>query len=378
MNARQNPLIKIESFLQNIVEKPFRAFRTSLEPPEVLAQLERAMEERLVLAGDGRLLAPIIYDIHLSPDDYQRLQSGFALFRNDWQQHLIRFASQRPQPYVFKANPILTLVPDTTLRPREIRIITDIGGIIPEIFAQLERAMEANLDRSKGRKTAPTTYEIYLSIPDHQQLQPNFDSLKNDWVRDLLKFAIENDYVLSSMPVLLLHSKSKLSPGMVEVEARMAIPGGQGINETAALTREQLEQLQQAAANATAGGSGTHHPSIHGTPAATNPSGSFIGTSIPAARLTISQPRANSQVYHIQKPAINIGRQLDNDIIVEDKRVSRHHAQIKYQNDGQFHLFDLGSTNGITINNIPNHRQHTLRTGDHFTIGNYDFYFEKR
>jgi hypothetical protein len=240
--------------------------------------------------------------------------------------------------------------------------------------------METNLDRSKGRQMAPTTYEIYLSIPDHQQLQPNFDILKNDWARDLVKFASEKDYVLSSMPVLLLHAKSKLNPGMVEVEARMAIPGGQGINETAALSREQLEQLQRqqaAASNPSASGIGTLHPPSRGE-ATTNPSSSFIGTSMPPARLTIRQPRAGQQVYHIQKRAINIGRQLDNDIIVEDKRVSRHHAQIKYQNDGQFHLFDLGSTNGITINNIPSQRQHILRTGDHFTIGNYDFYFEKR
>jgi len=83
-------------------------------------------------------------------------------------------------------------------------------------------------------------------------------------------------------------------------------------------------------------------------------------------------------VYQIEKPAINIGRQLDNDIIVEDKRVSRYHAQIKYQPDGQFIIFDLGSTNGITVNGTPHLRQHTLRNGDLFTIGSYDFHFERR
>src|SRR5215469_2154871 len=182
MKARQNPLFKIESFLQNMVEKPFKVFFPSpIEPPEVLAQLEHAMEDRLVLAGDGRLLAPIIYDIHLSNDDYQRLQPSFALLRNDWQQHLIRFAEQRERPYVLKAKPVLTLVPDTALRLREIKIVTDLGGVVPEVLAQLERAMEANLDRSvKGRQTAPTTYDIHLSIDDYQQLNPSFDLLKND------------------------------------------------------------------------------------------------------------------------------------------------------------------------------------------------------
>ena len=99
---------------------------------------------------------------------------------------------------------------------------------------------------------------------------------------------------------------------------------------------------------------------------------------MPQAWLTIRLPQAGQKVYRIEKPVVNIGRQLTNDIIVEDKRVSRYHAQIKYQPDGQFAIFDLGSTNGITINNVPNMRQHTLRTGDRFTIGSYDFYFERR
>src|SRR5260370_42072339 len=99
---------------------------------------------------------------------------------------------------------------------------------------------------------------------------------------------------------------------------------------------------------------------------------------MPPAKLIIQLPQAGHQYYQIEKPVINIGRQLSNDIIVEDKRVSRNHAQIKYQPDGQFAIFDLGSTNGITINNTPNMRHHILRNGDRFTIGSYDFYFERR
>jgi FHA domain len=99
---------------------------------------------------------------------------------------------------------------------------------------------------------------------------------------------------------------------------------------------------------------------------------------LPQAWLTIRLPQMQQKVYRIEKPVVNIGRQLTNDIIVEDKRVSRYHAQIKYQTNGQFMIFDLGSTNGITINGTPHLRQHTLRSGDRFTIGSYDFYFERR
>src|SRR5205085_10985383 len=111
------------------------------------------------------------------------------------------------------------------------------------------------------------------------------------------------------------------------------------------------------------------------------PGGISQATSIPTlpqAWMTIRLPQMQQKVYRIEKPVVNIGRQLTNDIIVEDKRVSRYHAQIKYQSNGQFMIFDLGSTNGITINGTLHLRQHTLRSGDRFTIGSYDFYFERR
>jgi serine/threonine protein kinase len=99
---------------------------------------------------------------------------------------------------------------------------------------------------------------------------------------------------------------------------------------------------------------------------------------MPQAWLTIRLPLARQEIYRIEKPVVNIGRQLSNDIVVEDKRVSRYHAQIKYEPDDQFVIFDLGSTNGITINNLPHVRQRVLHDGDRFTIGSYDFYFKRR
>src|SRR5207244_10589590 len=64
--------------------------------------------------------------------------------------------------------------------------------------------------------------------------------------------------------------------------------------------------------------------------------------SMQKAWLNVRLPNADNQVYQIDKPVVKIGRQLDNDIIVQDKRVSRHHAQINYQaQSGQFILTDL-------------------------------------
>ncbi len=223
MKARQNPLSKVESFMQRIVESPFAfLFPSKLQPAEIARKLEHAMEDGILLQGEGRRLAPEIYD-------------------------------------------------------------------------------------------------IFLSYKDHQQLLPVETTLKKGWQDHLVQVARQHHYTLRTMPVLRLHASSELRPGMVAI-----LPA------------------------------------------------------LPQAWLTIRLPQMVQKVYRIEKPVVNIGRQLTNDIIVEDKRVSRYHAQIKYQPNSQFIIFDLGSTNGITINGTPHLRQHTLRNGDRFTIGSYDFYFERR
>ena len=257
-----------------------------------------------------------------------------------------------------------------------------------ELARRLERVMEDNLLQSIDRRLAPNLYDIYLSIKDHQRLSPGQAILIKELQDHLVAVARQRHYTLRSVPILRLHSDSKLRSGEVNIIAELADRQHMGVDtaavggvmETQAISAEQLELLrrQQSPSNPSSSGIGTINPPPMGTPAASNLSGSQISRTIPPARLTIRLPQADQQVYQIEKSVINIGRQLSNDIIVEDKRVSRYHAQIKYQSDGQFVIFDLGSTNGITVNGTPHLRQHTLHSGDHFTIGNYDFYFERR
>lgn len=293
MNARQNPLNKFESFMQRVIERPFaRLFPSRLEPIELQRHLERAMEDNTFLQGEGRRLAPNVYD-------------------------------------------------------------------------------------------------IYLSIKDHQQLAPSQAMLIRDWQNHLVEFARHRRYTLRTMPVIRLHASSELAVSDVRIETETADGQAGGAMATQALSAEQLAQIRAALPQ------GQQLPGITSSPAqpaapvpgaGSNPNfpnypppspAPQMAQALPQAWLTIRLPQAGQQIYRIEKPVINIGRQLSNDIIVEDKRVSRYHAQLKYQ-DGHFAIFDLGSTNGITINGTPHMRQHVLRNGDRFTIGSYDFYFERR
>ena len=55
------------------------------------------------------------------------------------------------------------------------------------------------------------------------------------------------------------------------------------------------------------------------------------------------------KIHPLQESVINIGRKLENHIIIDDPRISRNHAQLRAIK-GHFVLFDLNSTGGTFVN----------------------------
>jgi hypothetical protein len=248
-----------------------------------------------------------------------------------------------------------------------------------EIAHKLANAMEDNLQlQAGGIRLAPNVYDIYLSIADHRRLSAGQAILVEGWRKGLEDLARQHHYVLRTSPIIRLHPDSKLRRKIVHVTAELLdaqhLGGGSeaGITATKVFSVEDMRRAQASLLDTVA-------PQPVAGPVAGN-AASFTSppkVPMPQAWLTIRLPQAGQEIYHIQKPEINIGRQRSNDIIVEDKRVSRLHAKILFQN-GQFTIFDLGSINGIAVNGMPHVKQHTLHSGDRFTIGSYDFYFDER
>jgi pSer/pThr/pTyr-binding forkhead associated (FHA) protein len=72
---------------------------------------------------------------------------------------------------------------------------------------------------------------------------------------------------------------------------------------------------------------------------------------------------------------LRIGRESDNDIVVDDDGfVSRYHAWITFERD-RFWLEDLGSTNGTILNGQPLARRELLASGDKIKIGESEMTF---
>ena len=55
------------------------------------------------------------------------------------------------------------------------------------------------------------------------------------------------------------------------------------------------------------------------------------------------------KVHPLREAVVNIGRRLENQLVIDDPRVSRNHAQLRAIK-GRFVLFDLNSTGGTFVN----------------------------
>lgn len=55
------------------------------------------------------------------------------------------------------------------------------------------------------------------------------------------------------------------------------------------------------------------------------------------------------KVFPLDQPVVNIGRRMDNQLVIDDPRISRNHAQLRAIK-GRYVIFDLNSTGGTYIN----------------------------
>lgn len=78
--------------------------------------------------------------------------------------------------------------------------------------------------------------------------------------------------------------------------------------------------------------------------------------------------------FGIENCPVRIGRKSDNDIVLEEKNVSRKHAEI-IMKENQYFIADLQSTGGIQVNG-ERITEKDIHTGDVITIGNYTLHFD--
>ena len=80
----------------------------------------------------------------------------------------------------------------------------------------------------------------------------------------------------------------------------------------------------------------------------------------------------NIRNYPLTLPIINIGRAMDNQIMLDEPEVSPNHARLEWIKD-VLHISDLGSTHGTKVNgkNIQPRIKHPLKNNDVISIGTF-------
>jgi len=198
----------------------------------------------------------------------------------------------------------------------------------PEVTAQVARAMDdgVRID-DQGRPQAPDEYALTLHPDDIAALADTAPDIAAELGRGLLEAARGAGYMLGREPRITIGSDPTLPRRQVRV---LAWHGDTPLEFTRGMPQEPDDAQG-------------------GTP--------------PGAFLIIDGHRH----YPLDRPVVNIGRRLDNQIILENLHISRTHAQLRLR-EGRFVLFDLGSTAGCYVNGRPI-RQHVLLPGDVVTLG---------
>ncbi|MEL6149904.1 MAG: DUF3662 and FHA domain-containing protein [Chloroflexota bacterium] len=206
-----------------------------------------------------------------------------------------------------------------------------------DIALQLARAMEDGLRHGTAadkRPFAPDYYRIIVNPEAHQLLVSRRPDLLGALSGHLVELATRSGYRMESSPVVEFETSNEVANGNVRVIANH-------IQENTGST-QSLEPLTI--------------PESTATP--------------PNAQITL-----NNRSISLQEPLLNVGRHLNNHIVLDDPHTSRHHAQIRLR-FGRYVIFDVQSRTGTFVNDVMV-RSHELKSGDVIRIGNTKLvYFE--
>lgn len=191
-----------------------------------------------------------------------------------------------------------------------------------EIARKLIRAMEGHQVIGVNKVRVPNRYEIFLNPADFERFAPYRLSLERELADQLTREAGNRGFQLTSRPAVTLQGDPQVKARDVRVQASVVDPQHQA--DPQALSGFTSVMALNGPAGAGQRPPLAGHLQVRG--------GDRAGESFPIAQLPFS-----------------IGRALDNDLVLEDLRVSRHHVQFKDLHRRLF-LVDLDSTNGTWVN----------------------------
>jgi pSer/pThr/pTyr-binding forkhead associated (FHA) protein len=111
-----------------------------------------------------------------------------------------------------------------------------------------------------------------------------------------------------------------------------------------------------------------HDPSEGQDPWSRREDATMPGGERQPVRLRMQLGPTIGQVYTMLGNTLTLGRAQDNDVVLDDPQVSRHHARVLRRGD-QIIVEDLGSTNGTLVNGRRITGQHVLQPTETIAVG---------
>jgi predicted component of type VI protein secretion system len=85
-------------------------------------------------------------------------------------------------------------------------------------------------------------------------------------------------------------------------------------------------------------------------------------------QLVMKQGPVPGKTFELSRDELSIGRDINNEIVINDAEISRRHCRLILQGDG-YVIEDLGSTNGTFVNEQRVTGQRALRSGETLRVG---------
>ena len=214
-----------------------------------------------------------------------------------------------------------------------------------QIAKRVIRAMEAHQTISLAKTFVPNSYLVSLSPTDYAQFEQYKRSLERDLAEAVLGAARDRSFTLLAYPTVEIEQDADQAPGDLRVACALVDASGE---EVPANEPERL-------------GVETGHTMILDRDAlrAAKPRA-------PQGAIVAREGSVRREVPLTADP-ITVGRDPKNDIVLDDRRVSRRHAEVRLRL-GRYTLYDLQSTNGTFVNGR-RIAEMVLSDDDRITIG---------
>jgi pSer/pThr/pTyr-binding forkhead associated (FHA) protein len=93
------------------------------------------------------------------------------------------------------------------------------------------------------------------------------------------------------------------------------------------------------------------------------------------SNLGVMKPLGGGDPVPLRKPELVVGRRPSCDIVLDFENVSGKHCVLKFHNQ-VWHVRDMGSTNGTTVNGAPLASEHTVMPDDELGIAGHIFHID--